>query len=187
MPTNNPSSRPVFVPTVNESRLNPGSDGGPVDSWQAYLVEVAYHLRQVVATDPQALDTLITTTRAVWWLRPPVGDVVLVEDFLAAMKRYGFSDEDTAAIYLAFFTRVLGLLIIQTPERFAPTPDSTADLDAYPTLDRLRPWLSVHEDKNTFEEVLDDILTNLERDVKPKPRPRRTLAVSGNRLRAWKT
>ena len=78
-----------------------------VDSWQAYLAEVAYHLRAAVAADPDLLRTLTAAPRAARWLRPPVGDLVLVEEFLTSMNRYGFSDEETAKAYVIFFTRLL--------------------------------------------------------------------------------
>lgn len=161
------------VPTLNASRMDPGSDAGFVNSWQAYLVEVAYHLRLVAATDPQALEALMPLPATGWSVSPHPGGLAFVEDFLAAMKRYGFSDDDTAAIYLAFFARVLGLLIIQSSGRLTPGPDPTANLNAYPTLTRLRPLLNVDEDKTTFEDALDDILINLERDFQRKLRPLR--------------
>lgn len=178
------SFKSVCLPILNVSRIDPGSGSGCVDSWQGYLVEVAYHLRQVAATDPHVLDALVPLVATGWSVSPQLGGLVFVEDFLAAMTKYGFSEEDTAAIFLAFFTRVLGLLIIQSPKRSTPIPDSTDD-SAYPTLTRLRPWLTAYEEKTGFEDTLDDVLTSLERDFTPNPRRPRAFAVSNDHLRAW--
>ncbi len=155
------------LPAVDLSRRDGLGPVGRVDSWQVYLVEVVYHLRRVVAADPDALGVLTAPPGAAWWLRPPVGDVVLVEDFLASMQRYGFSDEDAAAIYLAFFTRLLALFCVQaTGSLSVPLGDSALEEDAYPTLNRLRPLLSRDRDRDDFEDALDDVLTGLERDLK---------------------
>lgn len=153
-------------PSVVLSRRDGLGPVGRVDSWQVYLVEVAYHLRRVVAADPDALGVLTAPPGAAWWLRPPVGDLVLVEDFLASMQRYGFSDEDAAAIYLAFFTRLLALFCVQARGSLPVPGDSALEEDAYPTLNRLRPLLSHDRDRDDFEDALDDVLTGLERDLK---------------------
>lgn len=147
---------------------------GTVDSWQLYLVEVAHHLRQVVAADPKALQVLTSIPQAAWWLRPPVGDLGLVEDFFASMHHYGFSDEDAAAIYLAFFTRMLGLLCMQAAGSLPVPAGPALGTSAYPALTRLRPLLSLDKDRDKdrnkdtedCEATLDDILINLERDLK---------------------
>lgn len=142
--------------------------GGPVhvvDSWQAYLAEVAYHLRAAVAADPDLLRTLTAAPRAARWLRPPVGDLVLVEEFLASMKRYGLSDEEAATAYLTFFTRLLGLLRAQASRSSIRPSVEDPRLSAYPTLMRLRPWLTTNSDDEDFDTVLDDVLTGLEREL----------------------
>lgn len=136
-----------------------------VDSWQAYLAEVAYHLRAAVAADPDLLRTLTAAPQAARWLRPPVGDLVLVEQFLVSMKRYGFSDEEAATAYLVFFTRLLGVLRAQAIRSSVPSPQAGPSLSTYPTLMRLRPWLTAETDHDDFDTVLDDVLTVLERDL----------------------
>lgn len=156
----------IFLPAVALPRRDGGEPVAIVNSWQSYLVEMAYHLRQVVTDDPDTLGVLTRSPRGASWLRPPVGDLVLVEDFLASMQRYGFSDEDAAAIYLAFFTRLLGLLHVQTTGSVPASDAPEAEQGAYPTLTRLRPMLSRNRDKDNFEDALDDILTSLERDLK---------------------
>lgn len=156
----------VPVPAVSGWRQDGGGPVSRVDSWQAYLVEVAHYLREVVGTDPDALGVLTTAPPSAWWLRPPVGDAVLVEDFLGSMKRYRFSDEDAAAIFLAFFTRLLGLLCIQAAGAVPAPRGPVVEVDAYSTLHRLRPLLSRDRDVEDFEDAVDDILTGLERDLK---------------------
>ncbi len=146
---------------------------GSVDSWQFYLVDIAHHVRQVVTADPDALRVLTSTPPAARWIRPPVGDVVLVEEFLASLQRYGFSDEEAASIYLAFFTRLLGLLCMQIGllcmQTSGPLPmpcDVVAAVSAHPTLSRLRPLLSLDRDREEFEATLDDIIITLQRDLR---------------------
>lgn len=159
-------SEAILLPTVAVCRQD---GGGPVklsDSWQAYLAEVAYHLRAAVEADPDVLRLLTMSPRAAWWLQPAVGDLVLVEEFLTSMKRYGFIDEDAASVYLAFFTRLLGLLHVQAARSPVPYIGAVNDLSAYPNLLRLRPWLSHNNDRGDFDAALDDLLTTLERDLR---------------------
>lgn len=139
---------------------------GAVDSWQFYLVEVAHHLRHAVGNDPDTLRALTQPPRIANWTRPPIGDVGLAEAFLAAMVEYGFSDEDATAIYLTFFTRILGVLYAQAassarPARTVPLINAVA----YPTLARLGPLLTLDKNKEEFDAALDDIISGLERDL----------------------
>lgn len=138
-----------------------------VDSWQLYLVEVAHHLRRTVGADPGMLRALTQPPRIANWVSPPVGDVRLAEAFLVSMVEYGFSDEDAAAIYLTFFTRVLGVLCA---EAAAAAPSATApkmiDVTTYPTLARLRPRLSRSTDRSDFDAAVDDIVTSLEQNFR---------------------
>lgn len=156
----------VPLPAVCVPRQDGGGPTKRVDSWQAYLVEVAYHLRQVATDNPDVLWALTTTSPDAPWLRPLVGDVMLVEAFLASMKRYGFSDEDTATMYRVFFTRVLGLLCVQAAGA-VPVHGGVVDAEtgAYPMVDRLRPELSRDRDADDFDDAMDDLLTVLERDL----------------------
>lgn len=137
-----------------------------VDSWQIYLLETAHRLRAAVAMDPDVLYGLASPSGTTWWLRPPVGDLVLVEEFLSEMRHYGFSNEDAAATYLAFFTFLLGQLCLQATGSPSPPAGPAADLSAYPTLSRLRPLLSVNRDTDEFECALEDVLTRLERELR---------------------
>jgi len=137
-----------------------------VDSWQLYLVQVAHHLRHTVGNDPDALLTLTQPPHIANWVHPPIGNTFLAEAFLASMVEYGFSDEDATAIYLTFFTRILGVLCAQTATS-APSAANPTLIDgtAYPTLARLSPLLNLGWDSSDFDAALDDIITSLERDL----------------------
>lgn len=166
MVINTQSRVPTVKPPLRPFHRDGAEHRGSVDSWQLYLVDIAHHVRQVVTADPDALRVLTSTPPAARWIRPPVGDVVLVEEFLASLQRYGFSDEEAAAIYLAFFTRLLGLLCMQTTGPLPMPCDVVGGVSAHPTLSRLRPLLSLDRDREEFEATLDDIIITLQRDLR---------------------
>lgn len=137
-----------------------------VDSWQFYLVEVAHRLRRTVGTDPAKLRELTEPMHIATRVLPPVGNIQLAEAFLASMIYYGFSDEDATAIYLTFFTRILGVLCAQSASSAPPaTTPKLVDVTAYPTLARLSPFLSRRSDRGDFDAAVDDIISSLERDL----------------------
>lgn len=138
-----------------------------VDSWQFYLVKVAHDLRDTVENDPAALLTLVQPQHLAHWTRPVIGNVDPAEAFLSAMVEYGFSDEDAAAIYLTFFTRILGVLYAQAAVLTRPARTVTlVDAVAYPTLARLGPMLARNTNREEFDAAVDDIISGLERDLR---------------------
>lgn len=142
-------------------------DTDVTSSWQGYLWALADRLRCVVTEDPLALDALLAPRASARWLSPPLSDLVLVEEFLSALSRYGFTDRQAAAAYPIFFSCVLGLLRVATADTTdAPLTSLPATDDAAtPMIHRLRPSLSEDHTREEYEDAVEAMLTRLERSL----------------------
>ena len=80
------SQEQILLPAVAVTRTDGSGPVKKVDSWQGYLIELAYHLRHVVREDPGTAQLLTRPPAAAWWLRPAVADLDLVENFYATTR-----------------------------------------------------------------------------------------------------
>jgi AcrR family transcriptional regulator len=158
-------------------RLPPGSD------WQAYLTWVAHQVRAMALAHPAAFPLVATRHPAAPWLRPPLRSLRLVEQFLDALVRHGFSDEQAAQAYRSFTTFLLGHLLQETAthrravtgpeepldEGDAPVVDHDGDatMARFPTLKRLQPLLSQDHTDEEFALALEGLLERVGRALGP--------------------
>jgi TetR/AcrR family transcriptional regulator, tetracycline repressor protein len=149
--------------------------------WQAYLQAFAHAVRRVATEHPAAFPLVATRHPAAPWLRPPLRSLDLVEDFLAMLRQYGLSDQQTVEAYRAFSSFLLGQLLLETATRGAgtspvevpldegdaqiPQRDGQLDLRGRPETARLQPLLSEDRGDEEFEKGLETLLDRLEMTI----------------------
>jgi len=166
---------------MDQLDADPGDRLQPEDGWQAYLQWVAHEVRAMALAHPAAFPLVATRHPAAPWLRPPLRSLRLVEQFLDALVRRGFSDEQAAQAYRSFTTFLLGHLLQETAthrradsvldepldegDASVPNRDGDTTTADFPTLRRLRPLLSQDHDTEEFERALEGLLDRMDRTV----------------------
>ncbi|MFH5821283.1 TetR/AcrR family transcriptional regulator [Georgenia sp. AZ-5] len=149
-------------------------DLGPHGGWQAYLQNVAHAVRDLAFAHPQIFPLVATRHPAAPWLRPPLRNLEVVEDFLTALMGMGFTDDQAVAAYRAFTSFLLGHLLLSVSQRGAPASagemlmndgahggEGDTDMADYPTIQRLRAKLSVDHSAEEFETALESLLSRI--------------------------
>lgn len=147
-------------------------------SWQGYLQALAHETRKIALDHPNAFPLVATRHPAAPWLRPPLRSLEVVEDFVARLSGYGFTDEQIAATYRSFSSFLLGNLLLEAAVRGAetspveqpvdegnadiPNRDGQASLADNPHTQRVRPLLSEDRSDEEFEASLEGLLDRLE-------------------------
>jgi AcrR family transcriptional regulator len=140
-------------------------------SWQEYLQRMAHGVRDICTAHPRVFPLVATRPPAAPWLRPPLRSLRWVESFLASLRRLGFSNEKSVAIYRAFSTFLLGHLLLESA-----TVDlgadvkldddieffETNDLSKYPHVLELQSQLQQDGYEEEFEDALEDLLNRIE-------------------------
>ncbi|MFC4554308.1 TetR/AcrR family transcriptional regulator C-terminal domain-containing protein [Georgenia faecalis] len=150
-------------------------DLGPRGGWQAYLQGVAHAVRDIALRYPQTFPLVATRHPAAPWLRPPLRNLEVVEDFLRTLLEMGFTEEHAVITYRAFTSFLLGQLLLAVAqggaqamteetldEGGADMPTTSADIADYPTVLRLRGTLSVDHATEEFETALEALLDRIE-------------------------
>jgi TetR/AcrR family tetracycline transcriptional repressor len=151
------------------------------DHWQQFLQTVAHAVRKIATDHPKAFPLVATRHPAAPWLRPPLRSVEVVNTFLTALTRNGFSDGQAVNAYRAFSSFLLGQLLLQSVVRGAeagpaeepldeggadvPQGDGSMSLDVAPEVRRLRGLLSEDRSDEEFEVSLEALLDRLDREV----------------------
>jgi TetR/AcrR family tetracycline transcriptional repressor len=151
------------------------------DHWQQFLQTVAHAVRKIATDHPKAFPLVATRHPAAPWLRPPLRSVEVVNTFLTALTRNGFSDGQAVNAYRAFSSFLLGQLLLQSVVRGAeagpaeepldeggadvPQGDGSMSLDIAPEVRRLRGLLSEDRSDEEFEVSLEALLDRLDREV----------------------
>lgn len=151
------------------------------EHWQVFLQTVAHSVRQIATDHPKAFPLVATRHPAAPWLRPPLRSVEVVNTFLTALTRGGFSDALAVNAYRAFSSFLLGQLLLQSVVRGAeagpaeepldeggaviPEGDGSMSLDSAPEVRRLRALLSEDRSDEEFEISLEALLDRISRDV----------------------
>jgi TetR/AcrR family tetracycline transcriptional repressor len=151
------------------------------EHWQAFLQTVAHEVRRIATDHPKAFPLVATRHPAAPWLRPPLRSVEVVNTFLTALTKAGFSDPQAVNAYRAFSSFLLGQLLLQSVVRGAeagpaeepldeggaevPQGDGSMSLDIAPEVRRLRTLLSEDRSDEEFEVSLEVLLDRLDRDV----------------------
>jgi TetR/AcrR family tetracycline transcriptional repressor len=150
-------------------------------TWQGYLQGLAHAVRRITVDHPAAFPLVATRHPAAPWLRPPLRSLELVEDFLSALSRFGFTDQQVVATYQAFSSFLLGNLLLEAAVRGAetspveepldegnatvPNQDGQVDLSGSPTVAKFRHLLSQDRSVEEFEISLETLLNRLEMDL----------------------
>jgi TetR/AcrR family tetracycline transcriptional repressor len=151
------------------------------EHWQVFLQTVANSVRQIATAHPNAFPLVATRHPAAPWLRPPLRSIEVVNTFLTALTRDGFSDAQAVNAYRAFSSFLLGQLLLQSVVRGAetgpaeepideggadiPERDGRLSLDLVPEVRRLRSLLSEDRSDEEFEVSLEELLDRLDREV----------------------
>jgi TetR/AcrR family transcriptional regulator, tetracycline repressor protein len=171
----------IVAQLMEQLEADPGDRLYPEDGWQAYLHWLAHEVRRTALAHPAAFPLVATRHPAAPWLRPPLRSLRLVEQFLEALVRRGFSDEQAVEAYRAFTTFLLGHLLLETAsqrvadsgtdepldegEASVPGRDRAARPGDFPALQRLRPLLSQDHTDDEFERALEALLDRMDRVV----------------------
>ena len=153
----------------------------PAQTWQGYLQVLARAVRGVAVDHARAFPLVATRHPAAPWLRPPLRNLDLVEDFLQTLAGHGFSDEQTGVVYRAFSSFLLGHLLLESATRGAdtspvelavdegdaavPNRDGSQTLRGRPAVARMRPLLSQDRSEDEFETSLENLLDRLAGDL----------------------
>ena len=148
--------------------------------WVDYLQRLAHGLRRIALAHPEVFPLVATRPPAAPWIRPPLRSLRWIESMLDVMTSAGFSDEAAAAAYRAFSSFLLGHLLLEVSARGVETgpveePDVSpvSDLDAYPILRRMEPYLAQDVAAQDFEDALEALLDRVALLLPPRRRPPR--------------
>jgi TetR/AcrR family transcriptional regulator, tetracycline repressor protein len=150
-------------------------------TWQGYLQGLAHAVRRIAVEHPAAFPLVATRHPAAPWLRPPLRNLELVDDFLSTLSGFGFTDEQVVGTYRAFSGFLLGHLLLEVAVRGAetspveepldegnatvPSRDGRIDLSGSPAVARFRPLLSQDRSAEEFEISLETLLDRLEMEL----------------------
>lgn len=163
---------------VERLRLDPEHELEPADGWQAFLQWLARAVRQLALDHPLIFPLIATRHPAAPWLRPPLRSLRVVEEFLSALTRRGFTEEQAVDAYRSFTSFLLGHLLLEAASLGAqtspaeepldegdaqlPNRDEDLDLGDYPLVARLRPLLSEDHTDAEFERALEALLDRMD-------------------------
>ena len=138
-------------------------------------------IRAIAVDHPQLFPLVSTRPPAAPWLRPPLRNLALVEDFLDGLIHRGLSEDNAVHVYKAFTGFLLGHLLLEVVQAGAPpgppeepldegdadvgNDDQQLDLDAFPTLLRLKSRLRRHDADADFENALEALLDRLDLEL----------------------
>ena len=114
------------VTSVYLNELRAGTAASAAATWQDYLQTLAAGARRIALEHPHAWTLLVTQQCAPVWLPPPLRSVELVEDLLATLSVYGFSDLQVVTTYRGLSSLLLGQLLA-APAADAPDARTRTD------------------------------------------------------------
>lgn len=160
---------------------------GPDGGWQAYLQQLAHSVRDLAYAHPNVFPLVTTRNPAAPWIRPPLRNLDVVEDFLVTLTEHGFSDDQAVDAYRSFTSFLVGHLLLGVAQRSATSvaagagaetvedsaspagghhvagPGTDHDpLAEYPTIRRLSVRLAVDFADDEFEVALEAMLNRLD-------------------------
>lgn len=142
------------------------------DNWQDYLARVARGSRRSALEHPHVFPLVATRPPEAPWLRPPLRSLAWVDSFLGNLRSFGFSEALAVYTYRAFTTVLVGHLLLEVAglgAQIGPAPATPAKhaeevgLDAFPTLQRLKPKLTQDRSGQEFEESLETLMERLQK------------------------
>src|SRR5829696_6464099 len=90
-------------------------------TWQGYLQGLAHAVRRIAVEHPAAFPLVATRHPDAPWLRPPLRNLELVDNFLSTLSGFEFTDEQVVGTYRAFSGFLLGHLLLEAAVRGAET------------------------------------------------------------------
>jgi AcrR family transcriptional regulator len=166
---------------VDQIRVEPGTRMEPQDGWQAFLQWMAHSVRRLAVEHPAVFPLVATRHPAAPWLRPPLRSLRVVEEFLTALTSRGFTEQQAVRVYRTFSSFLLGHLLLEVATMGAETSPveepldegdaalpggvQELDVDAFPTVRRLRPLLSEDHTDDEFEQALEALLDRIDLDL----------------------
>ncbi len=161
--------------------ITDGLDEQLSSSWQGYLQNLAHTMRELALQHPRAFPLVATRHPAAPWLRPPLRSIEVVEHFLRTLRDFGFSDDQTVAVYRSFSSFLLGHLLLEATLHGAetspveepldeggadvPNRDEKIELPADSEVRRLRSKLSEDHGEEEFEISLETLLDRIELSI----------------------
>ncbi len=141
-----------------------------VESWQAYLQQLAHETRAMARRHPRIFPLIATRPPSAPWLRPPLRSLRWVEAFLSGLRGFGFGDHASVLVYRAFSTFLLGHLLLEVgdgaAEEMASDHDiefyESNDLATYPRVNELSGELSQDAYDDEFEDSLEDLINRMD-------------------------
>jgi TetR/AcrR family tetracycline transcriptional repressor len=150
-------------------------------TWQGYLQAMAHTIREIALQHPRAFPLVATRHPAAPWLRPPLRSLEVVEDFLATLGGFGFTDDQLVDTYRSFSSLLLGHLLLESAIHGAetspveepldegdaqiPNQDGRIDLPSTSEVIRLRDRLSEDRGTDEFEASLESLLDRIELQI----------------------
>ncbi|HYI55690.1 MAG TPA: TetR/AcrR family transcriptional regulator C-terminal domain-containing protein [Microlunatus sp.] len=150
-------------------------------TWQGYLQALAHTIREIALQHPRAFPLVATRHPAAPWLRPPLRSLEVVEDFLATLGRFGFTDDQMVDTYRSFSSFLLGHLLLESAIHGAetspveepldegdaqvPNQDGRIDLSSATEVVRLQTRLSEDRGTEEFEASLESLLDRIELQI----------------------
>ena len=151
---------PVELVAADEVDLHGG--------WRGYLWRLAHHMRDLAVRHPNVFPLVATRNPAAPWLRPPLRNLDVVEEFLDTLLTSGFDERQAATVYRGFASFLLGHLLLtaaqesnQVPVSQQEAPDRPVlqNLDDYPTIASMETLLSEPgRDAEEFDASLEEML-----------------------------
>lgn len=133
--------------------------------WRAYLWNQAHHMRDLAIRHPNLFPLVATRHPAAPWLRPPLRNLDMVEEFLTSLHRGGFGPRQLALVYRIFARFLLGqLLLVAAQERQTGTEEQQRGADAvslrhHPKIAEMEAYLAAPTDEGEeFDAALENVL-----------------------------
>jgi len=141
---------------------------GPADArwggWRGYLWRLAHYMRDLATKHPNIFPLVATRHPAAPWLRPPLRNLDMVEEFLDTLLNSGFSQQQAAMVYRTFASFLLGHLLLTAAQeadqgQLHQERPALEDLGDFPRIQAMEEWLSdPGADLEEFTDSLEDLL-----------------------------
>ena len=136
--------------------------------WRGYLWRLARHMRDLAVRHPNVFPLVATRNPAAPWLRPPLRNLDVVEEFLDTLLSCGFNQQQAATVYRTFASFLLGHLLLtaaQESNQSLVSHEGASDgpslpyLKDYPTIVAMEGLLSEPgRDAEEFDDSLEEML-----------------------------
>lgn len=146
-----------------------GKDVGESGGWRVYLWRLGQQIRRMATDHPHIFPLVATRHPAAPWLRPPLRNLDMVEEFLRTLLQCGFSATQASLVYRTFTSFLLGPLMLTAAELTKATGPadelpgaSSRKLSEFPTIVQMGDLLSEPgKDAEEFDDELEALLDRI--------------------------